>query len=125
MSIVIDASAVLAILFGEHGGDVAFPDERGAALCAVNYAEVIDVFARRTGDSSAVPGLLRQLELVVMPFDADHARIAADLKPGVGKNDSMADRACLALAIATGSAVVTADSRWADLKLGIDIRLIR
>jgi PIN domain nuclease of toxin-antitoxin system len=38
---------------------------------------------------------------------------------------SLADRACLALAIERGAAVLTADRTWAELDLGIEIRLVR
>ncbi len=38
---------------------------------------------------------------------------------------SLGDRICLALAEREGLPVYTADPHWADLPLGIDIRVIR
>lgn len=125
MSVVIDASAVLAILFDEPGAEAAFSASRGAFLTTVNLAEVREKFARKTGSAQPVSSLLSALEIVIVPFLEQHAIIAADLKGRVGKNDSLADRVCLALAIDMGLSVVTGDRKWAELDLGLDIRLIR
>jgi ribonuclease VapC len=38
---------------------------------------------------------------------------------------SLADRACLALAQHEGLPAVTADRKWAQVDIGVDIRLIR
>jgi PIN domain nuclease of toxin-antitoxin system len=38
---------------------------------------------------------------------------------------SLADRACLALAIALNAPVYTADRKWKNLNVGISIRMIR
>jgi len=38
---------------------------------------------------------------------------------------SLGDRACIALAEQTGGVAVTADRRWTDAALGIEIQLIR
>ena len=97
MSVVMDASAVLAILFGERGADVAAASARGARLSTVNLTEILEKIARRTGTCDAVLPTLAELKIDIVPFDQHQARLAADLKPRVGKNDSFADRACLSL----------------------------
>ena len=125
MTVVIDASAVLAILFDESGSDIAAASAQGAQLSAVNLTEVLEKVARNSGDADAVPGTLERLEIMTVPFDARQAWIAAALKPRVGNNDSLADRACLALALDRALPVVTGDRAWADLDIGVDIRLIR
>lgn len=125
MSVVLDASAVLAILFAERGADGAIASARGARLSSVNLTEVLEKIARKIGTSDGVSDSLAELEIEVIPFDAHHARLAADLKPRVGKNDSLADRACLALALACGTSVVSADRAWAELDIGVPIHLIR
>lgn len=94
-------------------------------LTTVNLIEVREKFARRTGSAQPVSALPADLEIAVIPFLEHHAVIAADLKGRVGKQDSLADRVCLALAIDRGLPVVTADRKWAELDLGIDIRMIR
>ena len=121
----MDASAVLAILFGERGADVAAASARGAQLSTVNLTEILEKIARRTGTCDAVLPTLAELKIDIVPFDQHQARLAADLKPRVGKNDSFADRACLSLALASALPVVSADRAWADLDIGVDIRMIR
>ena len=125
MSVVIDASAVLAVLFAEPGTEVASGYCRGAMLSAVTLIEVREKFARRSGTAEPVAGLLDRLGIEIVPFTEAQAVIAADLKQRVGKNDSLADRICLALAIERGLPVVSADRRWAELDIGVDLRLIR
>jgi hypothetical protein len=49
MSVVVDASAVLAILFDERGGDIAASMSKGAILSAVNAIEVMEKFVERHG----------------------------------------------------------------------------
>jgi len=38
---------------------------------------------------------------------------------------SLGDRACLALALKSGNPAVTSDRVWQDVKVGIDVRVIR
>ena len=125
MSVVIDASAVLAVLFTEPGAEAATAYCQGAMLSAVNLIEVRDKFARRSGTAEPVADLLYRLGIETVPFTEAQAVIAADLKNRVGKKDSLADRVCLALAIERGLPVVSADRRWAELDIGVDLRLIR
>jgi PIN domain nuclease of toxin-antitoxin system len=53
MTVVLDASAVLAVLQQERGSEAVVPLLSGACICAVNYAEVVtklvnkNVVARR------------------------------------------------------------------------------
>ena len=126
MTCVFDASALLAILFDERGSDVAIESARGASISAVNMIEVLEKFAVKWGDMVTAIDAVRRLEMTVEPFDSRQARIAAELKPGfVGKNISLADRACMALALDRRLPIITADQAWADLEIGIDIRMIR
>jgi len=38
---------------------------------------------------------------------------------------SLADRACLALALRLGYGVLTADRQWSNLDIGLEVKLIR
>ena len=123
---VIDTSAVLAILQGERGADVAARHARGALLSAVNLIEVRSKVFDAGADVDAAARMLERLEIVTVPFTPDEAHIAADLWPLTkGKNISLADRACLATAIARGGTLVTADGDWAALDIDIDYLFIR
>ena len=126
MICVLDASAVLAILFDERGADAAIGFSRGAMISAVNMTEVLEKFSAKRDDSEAASVAVRRLEITVEPFDSRQARIAADLKPRfAGKDISLADRACMALALDRQASVVTADRAWIDLDVDFDIRMIR
>jgi PIN domain nuclease of toxin-antitoxin system len=67
-----------------------------------------------------------QLALTIDPFSVEQAEFAAQLW-GKGRHYglSLADRACLALAMQRGTIVLTADRVWFELSLNIEIQLIR
>lgn len=126
MSVVLDASAILALIFEERGADVALSAARGSFLSAVNLDEVLHKTTRRAIAAVEVETELNRLEIEVRPFDAAQARRAAILHPAAHRlNISFADRACLALAMESNRAVVTAEGKWLELRLPLDIRLIR
>ena len=62
----------------------------------------------------------------VEPFSESQAQLTGDLRP-ITKHLglSLGDRACLALAIESGSTVHTAERKWAHLSLPCKVRLIR
>ncbi|MFT3799424.1 PIN domain-containing protein [Microbacterium sp.] len=112
MSVVVDASAVLAFLRDEPGAErveVALDD--GAVIGAANWSEVAQK-VRLHGDGWPVSrALLESYGLVIEPVtraDAEHA--AATWRAGSGL--SLADRLCLALGTRLGATVLTADTAW-------------
>ena len=126
MTVVFDASTVLAILKNETGADVVIEHARGAMLSSVNLVEVRSKLFEIVSDVDAVIANLDRLAIVIMPFTATQAKIAADLWPVVkGKNVSIADRVCLALAIDQAATLWTGDTDWVTLGLDLDIRLFR
>ncbi len=129
MTIVLDASAVLAVLLEENGADVVLAAAAGALVSTVNLTEVLEKVADKAGDAGPIPDELRRIGIIIVPFSARQAQIAAALKPRVAsvKNISLADRACLALTLDTGLPVLTGDRDWAKLDpdLDLDIHLIR
>lgn len=126
MTIIIDASALLALLFDEPGGEAVLPVVRGALLSAVNLDEVLHKCMRRGIDAAAVLDSVRRLEVIVAPFDAEQARVSATLHARAqALRLSFADRACLALGKVRGAPIVTADRAWRAFGDDADIRLIR
>ena len=62
----------------------------------------------------------------VLPFTADHARLVGNLIAETRTLGlSLADRACLALGLSLKAPVYTADRSWKNLKLGLQVHLIR
>jgi ribonuclease VapC len=123
---VLDASAVLALLFGEPGAEaVADLIANGAAVSAVNLSEVATVLVRRELDVDGIIQVLVQQVTVEAFTDAD-ALGAASLHPAGAKFGlTLADRACFALARRLGSNVATADQAWSGLDVGVEITMIR
>ena len=93
VTLVIDASALLAIQFDESGADVAIAHCRGASLSAVNLDEVLHKGMRRGLAADVVEAQTRRLQITIVPFTVAHARVAAGLHPRLhGTNASFADR---------------------------------
>ena len=125
--ITVDSSVLIGILRDEHGS-AAWLDEPGQdyAMSAVNLQEVIVKTLSLEVDQASVEALIGRLQLVIIPHDEAHARRAAALWPLVSHRGlSLGDRACLALAQTLDTPVLTAGRLWADLAIGVDIRLVR
>jgi ribonuclease VapC len=124
--IVVDASAVIALLVGEP---FTLFDPRhlpNASISAVNLSEVLARLQEIGMPESDVAGAVARLNLRVVAFDEPQAHAAARLRfltRHVGL--SLGDRACLALGNRLGCPVVTADRVWASLDVGIEIVVIR
>jgi|SRR5579871_716077 len=126
-SIVMDASALLAVLNCEHGAEKLTPELLSTATCStVNLAEVQGkLVARGLSPRDAWEATLSPIR-EPSAFTAEHARTAgsliAETRP-LGL--SLGDRACLALGLALKAPVYTADRSWRKLKLGIQIHVLR
>ena len=125
--IVLDASAVLAVIQHERGAERLTAEVlNNAFIGAVNLAEVQSKLVKN--GYSPAQGWEDALELVpsVQPFTSDHARIAGDLITITEQYGlSLGDRSCLALAIALKAPVYTTEQLWRNLKVGIPIHVIR
>lgn len=128
MSVVLDASALLAALLDEPGCEVVDAVINGARMSTVNLSEVVAHFARLGAEAEQINELLADLPIsYVLPdrqtaFDAGLMRVVGDT---VGL--SLGDRMCLALGRRSGGRVLTADRSWAQVaeQLEIDVQLIR
>lgn len=125
--IVLDASALLAVLNREPGSDKLTPQMLStAASGTVNLAEVQSKLVSRGLDpDEAWEATLSPIREAV-PFTAEHARTAGSLVAQTsGLGLSLGDRSCLALGLALKAPVYTADKSWKSLKVGIRIHIIR
>ena len=125
--IVLDASAILAVIGGEPGAQKLTPDLLARAVAsAVNLAEVHTKLLSRGWTSDQAWEDATSPVREVIPFESDHARITGDLSTHTRTFGlSLGDRACLALGMALQVPVYTAERAWKKLKLDVRIQLIR
>jgi len=110
---IFDASALLALLRDEHGGDTANRYLTGAAISTVNLSEAVAVLIRQGMPPEVAQEAVEDLELDVVPFDREQAYRAARLAPvTAARSLSLGDRACLALAQLRGQPALTAEREW-------------
>jgi len=127
--IVLDSSALLAILHEEPGAEM-FTQKAGllesSVMSAVNVAEA---YGKLVGVGIAPEEAWKAVIAPVpeiVEFDQEQAKIAGGLLPQTRSLGlSLGDRACLALGIALKAPIYTADRAWKELKLKIAIHVIR
>lgn len=126
MSVVLDASALLAYLQDEPGGEPVRAVLPRAVMSTVNWTEVIGK-AREDGvDTRGLREDLESLGLAFEPFSAVQAEIAGRLKERTRRYGlSLGDRACLALGSDRGVPIYTVDRAWKELHLGVEVETIR
>jgi ribonuclease VapC len=129
MPLVLDTSAVLAILFREPGQDVVRSAlHEGALLSTVNFAEAITRLVRDGMAADRAAAAITALPMGLRELDAqlatDAGALFAQTRPfGL----SLGDRACLALARQEGVPTLTGDRVWLQVAplVGVEVRLIR
>jgi len=110
-SVVLDASALLALVYAEPGSDVVGALLPNARISAVNLSEVAAKLAEGGMTAPDIHAALDGLGLSVVPFDADLAYAAGLLRAATkAAGLSLGDRACLALAARLGLPALTADA---------------
>lgn len=127
MTIILDSSAMLALLRDESGADVVAAAMPKAVMCAVNVAEVAERLCR----DFAQEAVRRSLELILpitIAVDKELA-IAAGFMRNVTMNAglSLGDRFCLALGAKMNVPVLTADRAWLKIAsaIGVEVQLVR
>jgi ribonuclease VapC len=124
--VVLDASALLAVLRAEPGAEQVESRLESAGIGAVNLSEVV---AKLDEDRVPEPEIRRaigRLDLKVHDFDAAQAYAAGVLRQKTrALGLSLGDRACLSLAQRLGAVALTADRAWARLDIGVAIEVIR
>ena len=127
-AIVFDASALLAMLNREPGGDMVAEAMHWGRISAVNYAEVVSYFARAGVAHQAIAGMLDPLPVDVISADKALATLAGSLRAKTADFGlSLGDRFCLAQALKDGLPAWTADRAWTEVakRIGVEVVLIR
>ena len=113
---VLDASALLAVLYREPGSVVVERHFAEAVVSSVNLSEVAAKLSDYGIDCQEVREILSGLGLDVREFDTELALMAGALREVTRPLGlSLGDRACLALGIAEGAPILTTDRAWAGV----------
>jgi PIN domain nuclease of toxin-antitoxin system len=125
--IVLDASAILAVINGEPGVEKLTPELLAHAVgSSVNLAEVQAKLVSRGWTSEQAWEDATSPVREILPFDEEQARIAGDLVIQTRHLGlSLGDRAGLALGIALELPVYTAEKAWKKVKVGVRVYVIR
>lgn len=126
--VVLDASAILAWLQSEPGAETVAEvlESSSCAMSAVNASEVASKLAEGGSDRQTIEETLAALEVEITAFDMAAAVDAAVLRPLTRAHGlSLADRACLALALRLGLPILTMDRAWAELALPVAVTIAR
>ncbi|MBU6244666.1 MAG: PIN domain-containing protein [Actinomycetales bacterium] len=112
MAIVIDASAMIALLAGERGSAVVQEAmDAEPVMSAAQVGELAGFYAGSLVEWSVVSALLDAWGVRIEPVtrqDAQRAGLMLDRSTGL----SLGDRLCLALAERLDAQVITADRAW-------------
>ncbi len=138
---MLDASALLAVLFQETGRDTveAILDTGHAAATSLGVAEALNVCRRKEHElnQATLRILLSASNLHIEPVIADDAFQIATLlaqadayrsthRGGRGMTMSIADATCIAIAQRLQIPVITSDRYWSEVGLDdVDIRQFR
>lgn len=126
MSVLLDASAALALLMKEPGYEQVLGNLTDASISSVNMAEVCAKYSDRMLNPALIARYFSNLSIAVIPFQPQHALVSGQLRPVTRTHGlSLGDRACLATALVEKRTVLTADRVWASLGLDIEVILIR
>lgn len=121
---VLDASALLAVIFQEPGCAVVEPLLPGALVSTVNLAEAHARLLLAGSPPDLAWSRLLSLGYEICPFEEEQARLAAELLPiSRSQGLSLGDRACLALALERKATVYTTNHRWKNLALDLNTDL--
>jgi PIN domain nuclease of toxin-antitoxin system len=126
--VILDASALIAMLKGERGADAVAATIVTASMGVFNYAEVVSHFIHLGMPEADVDDMLDPLPMTIIPANKLLAREAGRLRAATaGAGLSLGDRFCLALAKHEGVPAWTADKAWASIAhaAGVEIVIIR
>jgi ribonuclease VapC len=123
---LLDASAVLAMMLGEAGGDQVRERLDVSQISAVNLSEIVAKLQDGGVPDEVIMSSLAELNLDVLAFDEGQAARAGLLRTATrGTGLSLGDRACLSAAESCNAVAVTTDRAWGKLQLDIAVEVLR
>lgn len=126
MTVVLDASALLAYLQDEPGSEVIDEVLAESVMSSVNWAEVVQKSIAAEVNADGMLDDLQALGLRIEPFTTEDGELSGRLwKHTRQAGLSLGDRACLSLGLRLKVPVLTSDRAWASLSLSLNVQLIR
>jgi len=125
-NIVLDASAVLALINSEKGSEVVLATLSHAVICSVNLSEVVSKLTDRGLIETEIRADVDSFGFRVIDFDRELAYrsgLLRDQTKALGL--SFGDRACLAVGEYLGYEILTSDRAWSKLNFSVPITIIR
>ncbi|WP_296222093.1 type II toxin-antitoxin system VapC family toxin [uncultured Sphingomonas sp.] len=125
MSVVLDASALIAMLKGEKGAAKVAGAIAGARVSSINYAEVVSHFVHAGMPPHEVDAMLQPLPMEVVAADRALATLAGRLRSVTAEAGlSLGDRFCLALAQRDGLPAWTSDQSWKKVADAAGVKVV-
>ena len=128
MIYLIDASAIICMLWDEPGADVVIERADRACMSAVNFSEVSIRLARDGLDPRELLEDVLEFGIDVLDFDFRCSMRLIDVQAyerRSGVRLSLGDRCCLATAMAEDLPILTADREWSRFADLVDIQFVR
>jgi PIN domain nuclease of toxin-antitoxin system len=123
---VLDASALVALLWEEPGAEAVEPLLGRSVVSSVNLAEVLQRYRAHDVETAGKRESIEALGVEIADFTAQDGEIAAELWQRTRSAGlSLADRSCLALAQRLRLPAHTADRAWRKVDVGVEVVLIR
>jgi ribonuclease VapC len=126
--VVVDASAVIALIAQEKGHEIVKGIIRNSIISTLNASEVAKYLIEHKGlEKAYARSLLERLVFEITPFDSNQCFDTAELIIQTKQYGlSLADRACISLALTKGYPVYTGDRAWSKVKIeNLNVHLIR
>jgi ribonuclease VapC len=123
--VVLDASALIALLRDERGASKVAGVLQSARMSTVNYAEVVSHFIRVGMPERDVDAMLDPLPVQLVPVDKGLAQVAGRLRAVTAEAGlSLGDRFCLALSLRDGLPAWTADKVWRAIADAANVKVV-
>lgn len=123
---MLDASAVLAMMLGENGGNQVRERLASSQISTVSLSEVVAKLQDGGVPDEVITSSLAELNFDVIAFNQSQAVRAGLLRASTRSNGlSLGDRACLSAAESCNAVALTTDRAWGKLELDIVVEVLR
>ncbi len=125
--IVLDASAIIALIKNEPGAERTRDALKGAVISTANWAEVVTKLTDAGKPTTLTMELLLDAGTTFADVTVADAQLAGEMRQHEWARPlSLGDRLCLALAHRLDATVLTCDRAWQAVKIdGIAVELLR